>query len=62
MKARTFATSPSGRQVGYAVFGRVVEGMDVVDKIRKVPTTSRAGQKDVPREPVIIKSIRRVKK
>jgi len=41
--------------VGYAVFGRVIEGMDVVDKIRYV----RTGPNDVPRDDVIIKSIRR---
>ena len=44
-------------KVGYAVFGRVTEGMDVVDKIRRVRTT---GEPDnVPLEPVFIKSIRR---
>lgn len=48
--------------VGYAVFGRVVEGMDVVDNIRKVPTGTRADHEDVPKEDVIIKSIRRVEK
>ena len=37
---------------GYAVFGKVVSGMEVVDKIRAVPT----GPGDVPREPVVIKS------
>jgi cyclophilin family peptidyl-prolyl cis-trans isomerase len=42
--------------VGYAVFGRVTEGMDVVDEIRFV----RTGANDIPVEPVIIKSIRRV--
>ncbi|GAB5414093.1 MAG: peptidylprolyl isomerase [Congregibacter sp.] len=42
---------------GYAVFGRVVEGEDVLDKIRAVPTTSRAGHQDVPAEPVIIESV-----
>lgn len=41
---------------GYAVFGKVVEGMDVVDKIRAVPTTSKGGHENVPVEPVIIKS------
>jgi len=40
---------------GYAVFGRVVEGMDVVDAIEKVPTTSRQGNGDVPVEPVVIR-------
>lgn len=42
---------------GYAVFGRVVEGEDVLDKIRAVPTTSRAGHQDVPADPVIIESV-----
>jgi cyclophilin family peptidyl-prolyl cis-trans isomerase len=41
---------------GYAVFGKVVEGMDVVDAIAGVKTTSKQGQQDVPVEPVIIKS------
>ncbi len=39
---------------GYAVFGKVIEGMDVVDKIRAVPTGSTAGFQDVPRTPVTI--------
>jgi cyclophilin family peptidyl-prolyl cis-trans isomerase len=46
-------------RVGYCVFGRVVEGMDVVDKIRAVPTGSRAGYQDVPREDIVILSVRR---
>lgn len=41
---------------GYAVFGRVVEGDDVLEKIRAVPTTSRGGHQDVPTEAVIIES------
>jgi peptidyl-prolyl cis-trans isomerase A (cyclophilin A) len=41
---------------GYAVFGKVIDGMDVVDKIRAVPTTSKAGHQNVPVDPVIIKS------
>ncbi|MEO1079015.1 MAG: peptidylprolyl isomerase [Pseudomonadota bacterium] len=41
---------------GYAVFGRVVEGDDVLEKIRAVPTTSRSGHQDVPTEAVIIES------
>lgn len=47
------------RGFGYAVFGKVVDGMDVVDKIRNVPTHTVGGHDDVPRTPVIIKSIRR---
>lgn len=40
---------------GYAVFGKVIEGQDVVDKIEAVSTGRRAGMDDVPVEPVIIK-------
>lgn len=39
---------------GYCVFGKVVEGMDVVDKIAKVKTTSKAGHRDVPVDAVTI--------
>lgn len=39
---------------GYCVFGRVVEGLEVVDAIEGMPTTSRAGFRDVPAEPVVI--------
>jgi peptidyl-prolyl cis-trans isomerase B (cyclophilin B) len=42
---------------GYAVFGRMTEGTEVLDKIRAVPTTSRNGHQDVPADPVIIESI-----
>ena len=42
---------------GYAVFGKVVDGQDVLDKIRAVPTTSRAGHQDVPEDPVIIEAV-----
>ncbi|WP_207062082.1 peptidylprolyl isomerase [Motiliproteus sp. SC1-56] len=41
---------------GYAVFGKVVDGMDVVNKIKGVKTTSRAGHQDVPVDDVIIES------
>jgi len=46
---------------GYAVFGKVIEGMDVVDKIKAVPTGSRSGHQDVPLEAVVIKSAKEVK-
>jgi len=39
---------------GYAVFGKVTEGMDVVDQIKKVATTMAMGHQDVPAEDVII--------
>ncbi len=44
---------------GYAVFGKVVEGMDVIDAIKGVKTTNRAGHGDVPEEPVVIGSVKR---
>ena len=44
---------------GYAVFARVTEGMDVIDKIAAVETGRRRGFDDVPVEPVIMKSVRR---
>ncbi len=46
--------SPQGW--GYAVFGRVTEGMDVVDRIRAVKTGNQAGHGDVPLEEIIIES------
>lgn len=39
---------------GYTVFGRVIEGMDVVDRIAEIPTGSRNGLRNVPLKPVII--------
>ena len=42
---------------GYAVFGKVIEGKEVLDKIRAVPTASRGGHQDVPIEAVIIESV-----
>lgn len=42
---------------GYAVFGRVLAGMDVVDRIAAVPTKSAGGMEDVPVEPVVIKGV-----
>ncbi|MDX1319977.1 MAG: peptidylprolyl isomerase [Oceanospirillum sp.] len=41
---------------GYCVFGKVVEGMEVVNQIKEVKTTSKAGHQDVPAEAVIIES------
>lgn len=49
-------TAKTSQGWGYAVFGKVTEGMDVVNKIKQVKTTSRAGHQDVPVEDVIITS------
>ena len=49
-------------QAGYAVFGKVTEGMDVVDTIAAVKTITRNGMEDVPVEPVIIQSAKVVPK
>jgi len=46
--------SPSPQFYGYCVFGKVVEGMDVVNKIKTVKTGGRAGHQDVPKEDVVI--------
>ena len=50
-------SSPSPQGWGYCVFGRVVEGKEVVDQIRKVATGSRGMHDDVPLEDVIVKSV-----
>lgn len=42
---------------GYAVFGKVISGMDVVTKIENVSTSSKGMHQDVPSEPVVIKSV-----
>lgn len=47
-------TAPTPQGYGYAVFGKVVEGMEVIDAIRKVKTGNRAGHQDVPLEDIVI--------
>jgi cyclophilin family peptidyl-prolyl cis-trans isomerase len=47
-------------QYGYAVFGHVTEGMEVIDQIAKVSTGKRKGHSDVPTQDVLIKSARRL--
>ena len=54
------ALDKSNANAGYCVFGKVVAGMDVVDKIKKVKTVNAAGLSDVPAEDVVIESVRRV--
>ena len=49
-------TAPTAQGWGYAVFGKVTEGMDVVDKIRAVATGNAGGHQDVPVEDVVIES------
>lgn len=52
-------SSPTPNGYGYAVFGKVTKGMDVVEKIEKVKTTSKGFHENVPAEAVVIKSITR---
>ncbi len=49
------ASTPQGW--GYCVFGEVVNGMEVIDIIKKVDTTTRAGHQDVPTEDVVIETV-----
>ena len=57
VKNNDFLNHQGQAQFGYAVFGKVVSGMDVVEAIKAVKTTNSAGMDDVPAEPVIIKSV-----
>ena len=50
-------TAPTPRGWGYCVFGRVVEGMDVVDKIKAAATGTRAGHQDVPVDDIVIERV-----
>jgi peptidyl-prolyl cis-trans isomerase B (cyclophilin B) len=54
VKDNAFLDHPGQDGWGYCVFGKVVEGMDVVDKIKGVETGNKAGHSDVPIEPVVI--------
>src|SRR6476619_6069631 len=49
------------RDFGYAVFGRVLAGMDVVDRISRTPTHSAGGMDDLPVEPVVITGVKLVR-
>ena len=53
--------NPNTKKVGYSVFGKVTAGMDVVDKIAAVRTTTKGGHSDVPEQAVVIKTVRRAK-
>ena len=50
-------TAKDSANWGYCVFGRVTTGMDVIDKIKAVATTTRAGHQDVPVEDIIIEKV-----
>ena len=54
VKDNTMLNAPKPDGHGYAVFGKVVEGKSVVDKIRTVPTGNKGGMQDVPTTPVTI--------
>ena len=51
-------TGPTQQGFGYAVFGRVTQGMDVVNAIVAVPSGNRGGHQNVPLKPILIKSAR----
>ncbi|MBL8823443.1 MAG: peptidyl-prolyl cis-trans isomerase [Planctomycetia bacterium] len=56
-----FLDQPNARDGwGYCVFGKVIEGMDTVDRIKAISTTSVGGHQDVPTEDIIIKSAKKV--
>ena len=61
-KDNDFLNYMDDNQPGYAAFGKVIEGMDVVDAIASVKTTTRDGMENVPVEPVIIVSAKIVPK
>ena len=49
--------APTPQYYGYAVFGKVTDGMDVVDKIAKVKTGFAGPHQNVPEEPIVIKKV-----
>jgi peptidyl-prolyl cis-trans isomerase B (cyclophilin B) len=51
-------TAPNSQGWGYTVFGKVVDGLDVLDKIKAVATGSAGGHQDVPLDDVIIESVK----
>jgi peptidyl-prolyl cis-trans isomerase B (cyclophilin B) len=51
----------SSKSMGYTAFGKVIEGMETVDKIAAVKTTTRSMQKDIPIDPVVIEKITVIK-
>jgi len=60
VKDNSFLNYVNSAQYGYAVFGKVVSGTDVVDKIKAVSTTVKNGYSDVPATPVVIQKVVRI--
>ncbi len=58
LKNNDFLDYPGRDGWGYAVFGKVTQGMEVVNKIAKVPTGNAGGHQNVPTTPVVIESVK----
>ncbi len=58
LKDNGFLDYPSRDGWGYAVFGKVVQGFEIVEKIAKVPTGNAGPHRDVPTTPVVIESVK----
>ena len=58
VKDNNFLDYQSDANYGYAVFGQVTKGMDIVNTIKKVPTGNRGMHGDVPKESIVIESVR----
>ncbi len=50
-------TAPTANGWGYCVFGKVVNGMDIINQIKEQPTTSKAGHQDVPVDDIVIEKV-----
>jgi peptidyl-prolyl cis-trans isomerase B (cyclophilin B) len=50
-------TAPNAQGWGYCVFGKVVDGIEIVQTIEQAPTTTRAGHQDVPQDDIIIETV-----
>lgn len=57
LKNNSFLNHTGKRNFGYCVFGKVIAGMDVVDKIAKVKTIQTAGQQNIPVDPIYIEDV-----
>jgi peptidyl-prolyl cis-trans isomerase A (cyclophilin A) len=53
---------PTAKELGYAVFGKVIQGMDVVDKISKVNTGTKGNFTNIPLQTITVKSAKVVSK